>query len=133
MTEQINVTPPGDEFKKMMQDFVIDLTWLRYEIDKGNYKMIKDYVNKLNRLKQNLLEYATEEQARTLISISRDIYKTKVLEPKLNLFSGTTTQVPTPNFEDYMQKLDEYEFLLRMILKRQNFLVKSVEKTMRLT
>lgn len=125
MGDEVNVTPPSDDFKVRMQDYARELTNLKYEIIKGRVRYIKDYVNTLVCLGDELEPWYPKEKP-----IIDDLCKeADEMEKGLNKHKVKNEL----QFDEYFSKLKEIEAMLRFILKRENFLVKVSERRLRLS
>lgn len=132
--ETANVSTPAEDFKKDLQMIEQRLSILRYNIDSGTLSSIYEYKNMLLMLYRKLRCWIDEIKKEEVETLSNSI---KIVSGLKQTFNHYTQEryfcINNVVFPLYLENLTEFEYLLRECMKKQNFLVKVIEKKTRLT
>jgi len=129
LTEIVNVSPPGDEWKKKVQEYAIDLTNIRYNIDTGNTSLVQKYrLMLISGLR--MLNIDTDDTIKSIIEETKQI---KGISRGFNPVTGLHSYRQTEGYSEYIEKLDQINKVVMDKMEKQNFLFKSAEKRMRLS
>jgi hypothetical protein len=130
---EVNASVPSEEWKNAIQSYMIYLSDLTYRIDMGEYHLIREYKAKLNVGISNLEGWFKLDEETKIKELQEQTLIIKGISEQVNPFIGTVSFGINYEFSEYLSKLKQVEKILRVVAKRENFLVKVSEKNVRLT
>lgn len=131
--QEVNISAPSEEWKNSLQSYAMELTNIRYRIDMGEYSLTNEYKAKLNAGVRTFYGWLTEAEEKEIKGLQESIRHMVGVRETTNDFTGNTSRSIGKDFSEYISKLDKIEQILRIVMKRENFLVKVSEKKIRLT
>ena len=129
MEEKINISQPSNEWRDKVQIFAMDLIEKRFLIDEGNLDVIPSYKNML-RSGVRILCMEEDTEVKELL---KKIKNVSGFVKQMNPLTGDVMEVKTDNFEEFMENLDELDKKVRLGLRDAGYLIRIVDKKVRLT